>query len=180
MFGVMLVLPIPCFFVLLRLAEKLRESWRPSWYLGILSPRQVLSNNVLVNHCDMLKLIWWDLIGFPRSVYPTPCLPLNFWVVLLFYLAINVTLWPCSSYVVILIIVLEKIIVLIGTWSLTWDIRATTRVEWDVLGWLISKASGGLPYPKGARAVEELCIGRFLGRSCCDDFSDEGFLYFPS
>jgi hypothetical protein len=32
-----------------------------------------------------------------------------------------------------LIIVHDKIIVLIGTWSLTWDIRATTRVEWDTL-----------------------------------------------
>jgi hypothetical protein len=75
-------------------------------------------------------------------------------------------LWSCSSYVVVLIIVHDKIIVLIGTWSLTWDIRATTRVEWDVLGWLIRKTSGGLPYPKGARAVEELRIGRFSGRSC--------------
>jgi hypothetical protein len=28
----------------------------------------------------------------------------------------------------------DKIIVLIGTWSLTLDIRATTRVEWDALG----------------------------------------------
>jgi hypothetical protein len=36
-----------------------------------------LPNNVLVNHYNMLKLIWWDLIGFPRLVYPTPCLPLN-------------------------------------------------------------------------------------------------------
>jgi len=25
---------------------------------------------------------------------------------------------------------------LIGTWSLTWETRATTRVEWDALGWL--------------------------------------------
>jgi hypothetical protein len=49
-------------------------------------------------------------------------------------------------------------------------------VVWDALDLLIRKASGGLPYPKGARAVEELRIGRFLGRSCCDDFSDEGFL----
>jgi hypothetical protein len=40
----------------------------------------------------------------------------------------------------------DKTIVLIGTWSLTWDNRATTRVEWDALGWLIWKASGGLHY----------------------------------
>jgi hypothetical protein len=42
-----------------------------------------LPNNVTVNHYDMLSLILWDLIGFPRLVYPTPCFPLNFWVVLL-------------------------------------------------------------------------------------------------
>jgi hypothetical protein len=40
-----------------------------------------------------------------------------------------------------LIIVYDKIIVLIGTWSLTWDNNATTRVEWDGLGWLIRKAT---------------------------------------
>jgi hypothetical protein len=40
--------------------------------------------------------------------------------------------------------------------------------------------SGGLPYPKGTRAVEELRIGRFSGGSCCDDFSDEGLLYCTS
>jgi hypothetical protein len=28
----------------------------------------------------------------------------------------------------------DKTIVLIGTWSLTRDKRATTRVEWDALG----------------------------------------------
>jgi hypothetical protein len=43
----------------------------------------------------------------------------------------------------------DKTIVLIGTWSLTWDKRATTRVEWDALGSLIRK---------GARAVGELSV----------------------
>jgi hypothetical protein len=52
-----------------------------------------LPNNVPVNHCDMLRLIWWELIGFPRLVYPTPCLPLNFWVVLLLlYLVLGLIL----------------------------------------------------------------------------------------
>jgi hypothetical protein len=52
-----------------------------------------LPNNVLVNHCDMFKLILWDLIGFPRLVYPIPCLPLNFWVVLiLLYLVLGLIL----------------------------------------------------------------------------------------
>jgi hypothetical protein len=31
------------------------------------------------------------------------------------------------------------IIFLIGTWSLTWETRATTRVEWDAIGRLITK-----------------------------------------
>jgi hypothetical protein len=40
-----------------------------------------LPNNVHVNHCDMLRLILWDLIGYPSLVYLAPCLPLNYWVV---------------------------------------------------------------------------------------------------
>jgi hypothetical protein len=57
-----------------------------------------LPNNIPINHCDMLRLIWWDLIGFPRLVYLTPCLPLNFWVVLLLlYLVLGLiyTLGEC-------------------------------------------------------------------------------------
>jgi hypothetical protein len=69
---------------------------------------------------------------------------------------------------------------LIETWRTTRENSATTRVVWDALDLLIRKASGGLPYPKGARVVEELRIGRFLGRSCCDGFSDKGSLYCPS
>jgi hypothetical protein len=71
---------------------------------------------------------------------------------------INVTfeLWSCSYYDVVLIIVHDKIIMLIRTWSLTWDNSATTSVVWATLGWLFRKASGGLPYPQGAMAVEEL------------------------
>jgi hypothetical protein len=41
----------------------------------------------------MLRLIRWDLIGFPKLVYPTPCLPLNFCVVLLLvYLVLGLIL----------------------------------------------------------------------------------------
>jgi hypothetical protein len=49
---------------------------------------------------------------------------------------INATseLWSCSIFVVGLIIVHDKIIVIIGTCSLTWDNSATTRVERDALG----------------------------------------------
>jgi hypothetical protein len=55
--------------------------------------------------------------------YPMPCQPMNFWVVLLLLylflgLMLHFELSSCSDYVVVLIIVHDKIIVLIGTWSL--------------------------------------------------------------
>jgi hypothetical protein len=57
---------------------------------GISSPRQVVPLITplylimfIFNHCDMLRLIWWDLIGFPSIVYPSPCKHMNYWVVLL-------------------------------------------------------------------------------------------------
>jgi hypothetical protein len=80
----------------------------------------------------------------------------------------NISLYPCSNYFVILSMFMSRPLMLIGTWSLTWETRATTRVEWDALGWLIRKASGRLPYPKGARVVGELHARRFLGWFCCD------------
>jgi hypothetical protein len=46
-----------------------------------------------------------------------------------------------STIIVDLIIVHDKTIVLIGTWSLTWDNSAITRVEWEALGWIIRKAA---------------------------------------
>jgi hypothetical protein len=52
---------------------------------------------------------------------------------------------------------------LIETWRTTRKNSATTRVVWDALGCLLRKASGGLPYPKGARAVEELRYREVLG-----------------
>jgi hypothetical protein len=99
MFGVMLILPISCLFVSLRIAVRSRESKDQHGTWGSLVQCKLcpwslfLPNNVPVNHCDMLRLIWWDLIGFPRLVYPTPCLPLNFWVVLLLlYLVLGLIL----------------------------------------------------------------------------------------
>jgi hypothetical protein len=38
-----------------------------------------LPNNVPVNHCDMLKLTCWNLIGYPSFVHPTPCKQMNYW-----------------------------------------------------------------------------------------------------
>jgi hypothetical protein len=66
------------------------------------------------------------------------------------------------------------------TWRTTRKNSATTRVQWDALGWLIRKASGGLPYQKEATAVcGATGIGRFSGQSCGNGFSDEGSLYRP-
>jgi hypothetical protein len=57
---------------------------------------------------------------FPRLVYTTPCLPLNFWVVLLLlFLVLGLILhYDHVPVYCCLIIVHDKIIVLIGTWSL--------------------------------------------------------------
>jgi hypothetical protein len=79
-----------------------------------------------------------------------------------------ISLYPCSNYFVILFMFMSRSLMLIGTWSLTWETRATTRVEWNALGWVIRKASGRLPYPKGARAVGEFHARRFSGWFCCD------------
>jgi hypothetical protein len=89
-------------YVLLRIVVRSREIWRPAWggTLDLESKASYaldhssLPNNVLLNHYDMLRLIWWDLIGFPRFVYPTSCLPLDFWVVLLLlYLVLELILY---------------------------------------------------------------------------------------
>jgi hypothetical protein len=162
-------------YVWLRVEVRWRGIRRPTFGLAfgphvITSIRQVMPLITLiyllmlsVNHCDMLRIIWWNLIGFPSFVYPTPCRQMNYGVdLILLYLVLGLMLhlnyWSCSNFAVVLIIVHDKIIVLIGTWSLTWDNNATTRMVWDALGWLIRKASGWLPYPKGARAVGELSV----------------------
>jgi hypothetical protein len=61
-------------------------------------------------------------------------------------------------YYQLLFTVLDKIIMLMRTWRTTRENSATTRVEWDALGRLIRKGSGGLRYPKGARAVGEWSV----------------------
>jgi hypothetical protein len=63
MFGVMLILPILCLFVLLRLAARLRESkyhpgtWNLESQASCALDHSFLLNNVPINHCDVLKLI---------------------------------------------------------------------------------------------------------------------------
>jgi hypothetical protein len=88
-------------------------------------------------------------------------------------------LYSCSNYVVVLIIVHDKIIMLIGTWRTTRENSATIRVEWDALDQVIRKAKERLPYPKGA-SWESLLLeySKVLGSNCCDGSSNEGFLCF--
>jgi hypothetical protein len=55
---------------------------------------------------------------------------------------------------------------------------ATTRVVWDALGRLTRKASGGLPYLIGARAVGEWSVGEALGLILLRWRSGEGSLHW--
>jgi hypothetical protein len=66
MFGVMLMLSIPCFYVLLRLAMRSRESeeqvgtWNLKSQASCALDHFFLPNHVLINHNDLHRLI---LIG---------------------------------------------------------------------------------------------------------------------
>jgi hypothetical protein len=59
----MLILPIPCLFVLLRIAVRSRESenhpgtWNLESQASCAFDHSFLPNNVPINHCDMLRLI---------------------------------------------------------------------------------------------------------------------------
>jgi hypothetical protein len=66
-----------------------------------------------------------------------------------------------------LIVVHDKIVLLIGTWGTTRENSATTRVEWDALGQVISKARERLPYSEGASGEVSLLEYReVLGSNC--------------
>jgi hypothetical protein len=118
-----------------------------------------LPNNVLYYHLSMHRLnfdgtqyVTLDWLSF-YLVYPW-----IIWVVLvLLYMVLGLILQYVHVPIILLFYLLSMSIslFLIGTWSLTWETRATTRVEWDAIGWLTRKASGGLPYPIRARAIEE-------------------------
>jgi hypothetical protein len=100
MFGVMLILPLPCLLVLPTISSEVTSPLKTKLVPGNLKSKASCAldpfskpNSVPVNHSDMLRLILWDLIGFHRLVYPTPWLPLNFWVVLLLlYLVLGLIL----------------------------------------------------------------------------------------
>jgi hypothetical protein len=83
MFGVMLILPIPCLFVLLRLARgyKSHEEQVGTWNLKSQASCTIdhfyLPNNVLYNHFIMHRLNFGgtQLIGHPCLVIFTPFYP---------------------------------------------------------------------------------------------------------
>jgi hypothetical protein len=164
MFGRMLILSIPCLFVLRRLAVRSRESEDHPGTWNLKSQASCALDHFY--YPIMFFIIIYSCIGSilmgpnrsPQSDYLLPCLPMNqlgSFAIALYGFGINITLCPCSNYSVILFMFISRSLFLIGTWSLTWETRATTRVEWDALGWLTRKASGGLPYLIGARAVGE-------------------------
>jgi hypothetical protein len=63
MFGVMLIFPIPCLFVLLRLArgykssEKQVGTWNLKFQASCALVHLFLPNHVLINHNDLYRLI---------------------------------------------------------------------------------------------------------------------------
>ena len=75
MFGVMLILSIPCMFVLLRLAVRSRESedhpgtWNLKSQASCALDHFFLPTHVLINHNDLHRLILMDLIGYPSFDY---------------------------------------------------------------------------------------------------------------
>jgi hypothetical protein len=80
----MLMLPIPCLFVLLCLAVRSREpeeqvgTWNLKYEASCALDHFFLPSHVLINHNDLHRLI---LMGPSRLPYLTifiPCLPLNF------------------------------------------------------------------------------------------------------
>jgi hypothetical protein len=115
MIGVMLFLCTPYLFVCIATSSSEVTSHLKTKlvkYLGNSSLRQVVPLVTLlylimfsVNHCDMLRLILWDLIGFPSFVYPTPCRQMNCWVdLLLRYLILGLMLHLNYDHVPIMLL----------------------------------------------------------------------------
>jgi hypothetical protein len=63
MFGVMLILSIPCLFVLLRLARSFEDlknhsgNWNLKWQASCALDHFFLPTHVLINHYDLYRLI---------------------------------------------------------------------------------------------------------------------------
>jgi hypothetical protein len=122
----------------------------------------------------------------PSLVYPTLCIQMNYWVVLLLlFLVLGFIFYMNHDHALLLLLtvyelcmIYDKNILLIGTWSLTWDNSVTTRVEWDALGQLIRKASKRLPYPKGA-SEEWIAAEHSANCNYCDGVTNHGKRLMP-
>jgi hypothetical protein len=177
MFGVMLILSI-CLFVLLRLVVRSPKSedhlgtWNLKCQASCALDHFYYPIMFFIITIQCIVLILMGPNRSPYSVYPFYLVyPWIIWVVCYCFIWFWVKYYIMSMFQLFyyFICVHVKIIIfLIGTWSLTWETCATTRVEWDALGLLIRKASGRLPYPKEARAVGELHAGRFSSWFCPD------------
>jgi hypothetical protein len=119
----------------------------------IVSKGSMIPKTLLYKYMYLFILSFWSHTNF-RALQITPESFGKFFYCFIWFW-VNISLYPCSNYFVMLFMFMSRSLILIATWSLTWETCATTRVEWDALGWLIRKASGRLPYPKGARAVGE-------------------------
>jgi hypothetical protein len=88
MFGVMLILSIPCLFVLLRLAVRSREpeeqvgTWNLKSQASCALDHFFLPSHVLISHNDLHRLILMESNRLPQFDYLCTLIPLNFWVVL--------------------------------------------------------------------------------------------------
>jgi hypothetical protein len=75
MFGVMLILPILCLFVLLRLAwghespEDHPDTWNLKSQASCALDHFFLPSHVFINYNDLHRLIWWDPIGYVGDLF---------------------------------------------------------------------------------------------------------------
>jgi hypothetical protein len=173
LFGLMLISAILCLFVLLWVDEQTTEdpgiqqveTAEQELVEGKLCPWSLSFYPIMFLIIIMICIgqFWWDPIGYTSLAIFIPCFTTEFlgstcycfmWFWVWRYTLLLFTLLLSVYYLLFMI----KIIMLIGTWRTTRENSVTTRVVWDALGWLTRKASGGLPYPIGARAVGEWSV----------------------
>jgi hypothetical protein len=71
-------------YVLLRISVRSRESkdhlgtWDLKSKASCALYHFSLPNNIHVNHCDMLRLTLWYIMGFPSFIDPIPCKQKNY------------------------------------------------------------------------------------------------------
>jgi hypothetical protein len=137
MFGVMLILPMPCLFVLLRQArghESLEEqvgTWNLKSQASCALDHSYYPIMFFIIIYSCISLILMDPIGHPSLVILLPCSPLNYlgsFAIALYGFGFNITLCSCSNYTVILFIVHVKIIIF------NWNMELNLRNMWHHKG----------------------------------------------